>query len=104
MRDLEDNLAQQRQQIQDMETDLAKKSEQLRYAEDENYKQKINLTTKIKERDDEIQRLRNQVGHHLEIIIVIISNKGDESMIWNDWKIGQFQVFQVQKMESFHIT
>ncbi|PIK56292.1 putative golgin subfamily A member 5 [Apostichopus japonicus] len=61
MRDLEDNLAQQRQQIQDMETDLAKKSEQLRYAEDENYKQKINLTTKIKERDDEIQRLRNQL-------------------------------------------
>lgn len=61
MRDLEDQLAQQRQQILDLEADLAKKSEQLRYAEDENYKQKMNLTTKIKERDDDIQKLRNQL-------------------------------------------
>ena len=61
IRDLEDQLSTTEQQLREVETDLRQKTEELRYAEDEGYKSKMSLQTRLQDREDDIQKLRNQV-------------------------------------------
>lgn len=61
LRDLEDQEIQSRQSLRETEADLARKCEELRYAEEELHRQRLDLQAKIKDREDDIQRLRNQV-------------------------------------------
>nr|XP_054758697.1 golgin subfamily A member 5-like [Lytechinus pictus] len=61
LRDLEDQASHGRQTMREMEADLARKSEELRYSEEEMHRQRLDLQAKIKDREDDIQRLRNQL-------------------------------------------
>eukprot|EP00057_Strongylocentrotus_purpuratus_P031810 XP_785735.3 PREDICTED: golgin subfamily A member 5 [Strongylocentrotus purpuratus] len=61
LRDLEDQEIQSRQSLRETEADLARKCEELRYAEEELHRQRLDLQAKIKDREDDIQRLRNQL-------------------------------------------
>ncbi|XP_071784235.1 golgin subfamily A member 5-like [Asterias amurensis] len=61
IRDLEDQLSTTEQQLREVETDLRQKTEELRYAEDEGYKSKMSLQTRLQDREDDIQKLRNQM-------------------------------------------
>ncbi|XP_072166386.1 golgin subfamily A member 5-like [Diadema setosum] len=61
LRDLEEQFSQSQQQLRETETDLTRKGEELRYTEDDAHKLRLELQGRLKERDDEIQRLRNQL-------------------------------------------
>ncbi|XP_022103780.1 golgin subfamily A member 5-like [Acanthaster planci] len=61
IRDLEDQLTTGQQQLREAETDLRQKGEELRYMEGESYKTKMSLQARLQDREDEIQKLRNQL-------------------------------------------
>ncbi|XP_038073252.1 golgin subfamily A member 5-like [Patiria miniata] len=61
IRDLEDQLTTSQQQLREVETDLRQKGEELRYVEAESHKTKMSLQTRLQDREEEIQKLRNQL-------------------------------------------
>ena len=61
IRDLEDSVKQLQQQLRDTESDLTRRSEELKYAEEESHRQKLSLQSRIQEREEELQKVRNQV-------------------------------------------
>ena len=65
IRDLEDSVKQLQQQLRDTESDLTHRSEELKYAEEESHRQKLSLQSRIQEREEELQKVRNQVRKKL---------------------------------------
>ena len=62
MRNLVDQLDEQKQSKTLADQDMKNLRQQLDYAHDELYKQKTNLNSRLQEREVEIERLRNQVS------------------------------------------
>ena len=55
-------MRQLQQQLRDTESDLTRRAEELKYAEEENHRQKLSFQGRMQEREEEIQNVRNQVG------------------------------------------
>ncbi|XP_072031496.1 golgin subfamily A member 5-like [Amphiura filiformis] len=61
IRDLEDSVKQMQQQLRDTEIDLTRRSEELKYAEEESHRQKLSLQSRVQEREEELQKVQNQL-------------------------------------------
>ncbi len=61
IRGLQDNLIDERQKKDSYELDIRNLKQELSYVQEELYKHKTNLNTRIQEREKEIEKLRNQV-------------------------------------------
>ena len=61
IRTVSDQLEQQKQNKESMEHDFKSLRQQLDYSQEDAYKQKSNLSSRIQEREAEIERLRSQV-------------------------------------------
>jgi len=62
LRNLIDQIEEQKQSKEYLEQDMKNVKQQLDFAHDELYKQKSILNNKLQERESEIERLRNQVN------------------------------------------
>ncbi|KAK7078926.1 Golgin subfamily A member 5 [Halocaridina rubra] len=60
---LEESLAEERKRRTECDTELRQLQEELRCAHEELTRQKVNLSSRLQERDTEIERLRKQVAH-----------------------------------------
>ncbi|XP_007543218.1 golgin subfamily A member 5 [Poecilia formosa] len=58
---LQEQQALQNRAKQDLEAEVERYKQELQYLEDEHHRAKINLQSRIKDREDEIQKLRNQL-------------------------------------------
>lgn len=61
MRGLQDNIDESKQNKEYLEQDLKSLRQQLDYAQEELYKQKTAVNTRLQEKDIEIEKLRSQV-------------------------------------------
>jgi hypothetical protein len=59
---LQDNVIDERQKREATEIDIRNLKQELQYAQEELYKHKTNVNTRLQEREKEIEKLRNQVG------------------------------------------
>ena len=62
LRQLKDDENEHKQNKEYLEQDLKSVRQQLEYAQEDFFKQKSTFTSKLQEREQEIERLRNQVG------------------------------------------
>uniref|UniRef100_A0AAY5EVI8 Golgin subfamily A member 5 n=1 Tax=Electrophorus electricus TaxID=8005 RepID=A0AAY5EVI8_ELEEL len=60
-RELQEQLSQQSRAKQELETELERCKQELNYIEEEHHRAKSTLQSRIKDREDEIQKLRNQL-------------------------------------------
>lgn len=58
---LQEQQAAQNRAKQELEAEVERHKQELQYLEDEHHRSKINLQSRIKDREDEIQKLRNQL-------------------------------------------
>ncbi|XP_015245409.1 PREDICTED: golgin subfamily A member 5 [Cyprinodon variegatus] len=58
---LQEQQAMQNRAKQELEAEVERYKQELQYLEDENHRAKLNLQSRIKDREDEIQKLRNQL-------------------------------------------
>lgn len=61
LRELQDSLDESKQSKEYLEQDLKSLRQQLEYAQEESYKQKTSVNSKIQEKEVEIEKLRSQV-------------------------------------------
>uniref|UniRef100_A0ACB8G5V2 Golgin sub A member 5 n=1 Tax=Sphaerodactylus townsendi TaxID=933632 RepID=A0ACB8G5V2_9SAUR len=61
MQDLQDQIAMHRTAKQEVEAELERQKQELRYTEEELYRTKNTLQSRISDREEEIQKLRNQL-------------------------------------------
>ncbi|XP_060558224.1 golgin subfamily A member 5-like isoform X6 [Ruditapes philippinarum] len=62
IRSLEDNIGEEKQRREDSEQELLKQKRELQYAIEELHKQKTSFQSRMKDRESEIERLRNQLA------------------------------------------
>ncbi|XP_075048920.1 golgin subfamily A member 5 isoform X2 [Mixophyes fleayi] len=60
LQDLQEQIAEQRRAKQELEAELERQKQELQYAQEDLYKTKTTLQGRIRDREDEIQKLRNQ--------------------------------------------
>jgi hypothetical protein len=58
---MQDNVQEEKQKKEGVESDLKNLRQELNYTQEELYKQKTNLNLRLQEREKEIEKLRNQV-------------------------------------------
>uniref|UniRef100_A0A8C5R324 Golgin subfamily A member 5 n=1 Tax=Leptobrachium leishanense TaxID=445787 RepID=A0A8C5R324_9ANUR len=61
LQDLDEQLSEQRRAKQDIESELERQKQELQYTQEDLYKTKNSLQGRIRDREDEIQKLRNQL-------------------------------------------
>ncbi|KAM6200946.1 golgin subfamily A member 5 [Rhynchocyon petersi] len=61
LQDLQDQIAQQKASRQELEAELDRQKQEFHYVEEDLYRTKNTLQSRIKDREDEIQKLRNQL-------------------------------------------
>ncbi|XP_049754094.1 golgin subfamily A member 5 [Elephas maximus indicus] len=61
LQDLQDQIAQQKASKQELEAELDRQKQEFRYIEEDLYRTKNTLQSRIKDREEEIQKLRNQL-------------------------------------------
>ncbi|XP_004635213.1 golgin subfamily A member 5 [Octodon degus] len=61
LQDLQDQIARQKASKQELETELDRLKQEFHYVEDDLYRTKNTLQSRIKDREEEIQKLRNQL-------------------------------------------
>uniref|UniRef100_A0A8C5MPC5 Golgin subfamily A member 5 n=1 Tax=Leptobrachium leishanense TaxID=445787 RepID=A0A8C5MPC5_9ANUR len=61
LQDLDEQLSEQRRVKQDIESELERQKQELQYTQEDLYKTKNSLQGRIRDREDEIQKLRNQL-------------------------------------------
>ncbi|XP_023402286.1 golgin subfamily A member 5 isoform X2 [Loxodonta africana] len=74
LQDLQDQIAQQKASKQELEAELDRQKQEFRYIEEDLYRTKNTLQSRIKDREEEIQKLRNQ-AHVCETFLFFLMTR-----------------------------